>query len=44
MARQQSVFLQSDYIHQEVEIYGELSADMRKFLTEILGLKTNQVI
>ena len=44
MARQQSVFLQSDYIHQEVEIYGEFSADMRKFLAEILDLKTNQVI
>ena len=37
-----SAFLQSDYIHQEVEIYGEPSADMRRLLAEMLGLKEDR--
>ena len=39
-----SAFLQSDYIHQEVEIYGEPSADMRRLLAEIIGLLEQQVM
>ena len=39
-----SAFLQSDYIHQEVEIYGEPSADMRRLLAEMVGLKEHEVM
>ena len=38
----ESAFLQSDYIHQEVEIYGEPSADMRRLLAELIGLKEHE--
>ena len=36
-----SAFLQSDYIHKEVEIYGEPSADLRRLLAEMIGLKVS---
>ena len=39
-----SAFLQSDYIHQEVEIYGEPSADMRRLLVELIGLKEHEIM
>ena len=39
-----SAFLQSDYIHQEVELYGEPSADMRRLLVEMVGLKEHEVM
>ena len=34
-----SAFLQSDYIHHKVQLYGEPSADMRRLLSEMIGLK-----
>ena len=39
-----SAFLQSDYITEEVEIYGEPSADMRRLLAEMMGLQEHQVM
>eukprot|EP00435_Cladocopium_sp_Y103_P051542 s447_g16.t1 len=39
-----SAFLQSDYIHQEMEIYGEPSADMRRLSAEMIGLREHQVM
>ena len=39
-----SAFLQSDYITHEVEIYGEPSADMRRLLSEMIGLKEHEVM
>ena len=39
-----SAFLQSDYIHHKVELYGEPSADMRRLLSEMIGLKEHEVM
>ena len=39
-----SAFLQSDYITEEVEIYGEPSADVRRLLAEMMGLQEHQVM
>ena len=39
-----SAFLQSDYIHHEVEIYGEPSADMRRLLVELIGLREHEIM
>eukprot|EP00434_Breviolum_minutum_P011884 symbB.v1.2.010485.t1/scaffold674.1/size176181/2 len=39
-----SAFLQSDYIHHKVELYGEPSADMRRLLSEMIGLKGHEVM
>ena len=39
-----SAFLQADYIHHKVELYGEPSADMRRLLAEMVGLQEHQVM
>ena len=39
-----SAFLQSDYIHHKVQLYGEPSADMRRLLNEMIGLKEHEVM
>ena len=39
-----SAFLQSDYITDEVELYGEPTADMRRLLSEMVGLKEDEVM
>ena len=39
-----SAFLQSDYITEEVELYGEPTADMRRLLSEMVGLKEDEVM
>ena len=39
-----SAFLQSDYIHHKVQLYGEPSADMRRLRSEIIGLKEHEVM
>ena len=39
-----SAFLQADYIHHKVDLYGEPSADMRRLLHEMLGLQEHQVM
>ena len=39
-----SAFLQSDYIHHKVQLYGEPSADMRRLLSEMIGLKEHEVM
>ena len=39
-----SAFLQSDYITDEVELYGEPTADMRRLLYEMVGLKEDEVM
>ena len=39
-----SAFLQTDYIHHKVGLYGEPSADMRRLLHEMLGLQEHQVM
>ena len=39
-----SAFLQADYIHHEVSLFGEPSADMRRLLQEMLGFQEHQVM
>ena len=39
-----SAFLQSDYIHHKVQLYGERSADMRRLLNEMIGPKEHEVM
>jgi len=39
-----SAFLQADYIHHKVDLYGEPSADMRRLLKEMIGLLEHQVM
>ena len=39
-----SAFLQSDYITEEVELYGEPTADMRRLLSEMVGLQEDEVM
>ena len=39
-----SAFLQSDYIHHKVQLYGEPSADVRRLLKKMIGLKEHEVM